>query len=110
MPNRSADRNLRQYDDGENDDERVLAWKALKRHAMWWEPGWTAWVTRSNRNPAEQYVPIYYRVHIDHVMGHESTRDGKDAIPHPVHVPLAKRKNWLSKAITRVFGGKSSQP
>ena len=60
-------------DSHRDDDQRGRAWQILKAHPEWWEPGSTAWTARSNRNPADPFIPIFYRVRFDHVTGHEST-------------------------------------
>ena len=61
------------------DDERSRAYKLLSTRLMWWEPGSSAWVARAGRDPAEPYIPIYYKIRIDRLTGHESTRDTRDA-------------------------------
>ena len=55
------------------DDEREQAWKVLKSHPEWWEPGTTVWAARNHRDSAEPYSPIYYRIRIENVTGHEAT-------------------------------------
>lgn len=71
-------------------DERLRAFHLLKTHAAWWEPGWAAWVARAaHRDPADPYRILYYKIRIDRVTGHETTRDSRDALasdgrdPHP---------------------------
>ena len=92
------------------DDERELAWQLLKTHPEWWEPGCTAWSAREHRDSAEPFISVYYRVRIDHVTGHEATRDSRDSIAYAVTVPPAAGGGWLRWALSRVFGGKSKDP
>ena len=55
---------------------------------MWQEPGWTAWAARAHRDLAEPMIPIFYKIRIDRVTGHEATRDAKDPISNAVPAPL----------------------
>ena len=91
------------------DDERERAWKILKTHPLWWEPGCTAWTARAQRDPAEPYISVYYRIRIDRVTGRQATRDARDAISYAVAAPHIERGGWLRKTITSVFGGRSKE-
>jgi nitroimidazol reductase NimA-like FMN-containing flavoprotein (pyridoxamine 5'-phosphate oxidase superfamily) len=51
------------------------AWQTLSPHPMWQEPGTTAWAARPHHNSTESLIPIYYRIKIDHVTGHQATQD-----------------------------------
>jgi nitroimidazol reductase NimA-like FMN-containing flavoprotein (pyridoxamine 5'-phosphate oxidase superfamily) len=62
-------------------DERQQAFQLLKTHIAWWEPGWAAWVARAaHRDPTEPYQILYYKIRIDRVTGHESTRNSRDQL------------------------------
>jgi len=104
IPPWSADSRQRQ-----SDDERQLAWHVLKTLPVWWQPGSTAWAARAHRDSAERYIPVYYRVRIDRVTGHEATRDAREAISYAVPTPPAGRWAWLLRALTRVFGPRSKE-
>jgi nitroimidazol reductase NimA-like FMN-containing flavoprotein (pyridoxamine 5'-phosphate oxidase superfamily) len=108
-PARSADSRQYRGDDEGCDDGRDRAWQVLKTRPTWWEPGCTAWAARANRDPAEPYAPVYYRVRIAHVTGHKATRDARDAISYTAPAPHAGRWGWLRKTLTRVFGGRSKE-
>lgn len=88
------------------DDERERAWQVLQSHPEWWEPGSAAWAARVHHAPAEPYAPIYYKILIDEVTGHQATRDPREAISigHPT-----EKSCWLCGALSRVFGGTTSQ-
>jgi nitroimidazol reductase NimA-like FMN-containing flavoprotein (pyridoxamine 5'-phosphate oxidase superfamily) len=89
MPAGSVDSRHREFDDGQVcDGERERAWQVLKTHPMWQEPGCTAWAARAHRDLAEPLIPIFYRIRIDHVTGHEATRDAKNLISYAVPAPL----------------------
>ena len=64
------------------DEERNRAWQILKTHPVWWQPGLAAWAARAHRDPAEPFLSVCYRILIDHVTGHEATRDAKEAISY----------------------------
>ena len=71
------------------EDERCRAFRLLSTRLMWWEPGSSAWVARAGRDPAEPYIPIYYKIRIDRLTGHESTRDTQDATASAGKAPAA---------------------
>jgi uncharacterized protein len=109
LPAWSAGRCHRQGDDEGFDDERARAWQILKNHPEWWEPGCTAGAARVHRHSDEPFIPLYYRIRIDRVTGHEATRHARDAISSAVPTPPAGRWGWLGRTLTRVFGGKSKE-
>ena len=74
---------------GGRGDERLQAWQVLKALPVWWQPGGVAWAARAHRTPAEPFVPVYYRIRIDRVTGHEAIRDAKDAIAYAAAAPPA---------------------
>jgi nitroimidazol reductase NimA-like FMN-containing flavoprotein (pyridoxamine 5'-phosphate oxidase superfamily) len=88
-------------------DERSLAYEMLSTHLMWWEPGWAAWVAHAQRDPAEKYRILYYKILIDRITGHESTREPKRAIATFVRTIPMRRLGWLLKPLRRLFYGKS---
>ncbi len=85
---RSADLRHRQCDDEERADGRARAYHILKTQPMWWEAGWAAFTGRADRDPAEPYLPVYSRIRIDGVTGHQATPDAKDGIVYPARQPL----------------------
>jgi nitroimidazol reductase NimA-like FMN-containing flavoprotein (pyridoxamine 5'-phosphate oxidase superfamily) len=103
-----ADSCQRQCDDEECDAERELAYQVLKTQPMWWQTSWAAFSARADRDPAEPYLPVYYRIRIDRVTGHEATRDARDAISYAVP-SSSGRWGWLRKTLTRVFGDRSKE-
>ena len=54
-----------------SEDERSRAFRLLAAQVMWLEPGSS---TAAMRDPAGSYTPIYYKISIDRLTGHESTR------------------------------------
>jgi uncharacterized protein len=55
--------------------EQLLAYELLSERAVWWEPAATARAASTRRDTAEQFNPIYYKIRIDQVTGHEATRE-----------------------------------
>jgi uncharacterized protein len=105
MPAWCADRSRRQCDEA-CDGERERAWQILKALPVWWQPGSTAWAARAHRDPAEPCISVFYRIRIDHVTGHEATRDPRDALSYAAPTPPARRRSWLRRALSRVFSDK----
>ncbi|MGL4554183.1 MAG: pyridoxamine 5'-phosphate oxidase family protein [Gemmataceae bacterium] len=97
----------RQHADEPCENERGRAWQALKTHPMWQEPGATAWAARPHRDPAEPFTPVYYRIRIDRITGHEATRDAKDAIAYAALAPPAGKWGWLRNTLMGVFGSRA---
>jgi hypothetical protein len=71
----SADSRDPECDDERCGDGRDLAWQILKTHPEWDKPGYAAWASRAHRDSAEPFIPVYYRIRIDSITGHEATRD-----------------------------------
>ena len=86
-PERSDSRLHERSDEEGGDDQGERAWHALKTHPMWQEPGNAAWAARAHRDSSKPLVPIFYRIRIDHVSGHEATRDAKGPISYAVPAP-----------------------
>jgi nitroimidazol reductase NimA-like FMN-containing flavoprotein (pyridoxamine 5'-phosphate oxidase superfamily) len=55
------------------------AWQALKVRPNWQEPGSTAWAARAHCDGFNRLIPIYYKILIESVTGHEATREAKTA-------------------------------
>lgn len=49
---------------------RALAHELLQRRAMWWEPGYAKTILHGAERPL---VPIFYRIHITGVTGHQAS-------------------------------------
>ena len=59
--------------------ETRLAHQLLQARAMWWEPAATARAAGAHRGAIDPFVPIFYKVSIDRVTGHEATPDTNQA-------------------------------
>jgi len=105
IPPWSADSGHRQYDDMGRDNERERAWRVLKTDPVWSEPCFAAWKARAQRDSAEPFIPVYYRIRIDRVTGQKATWDTRDVASYAAPAPPAGRFGWLRKTITRVFVG-----
>lgn len=105
----SSDSRHRPGDDAGCDDERKRAWQVIETLPAWWEPGLTAWAARAHRESAEPFVSVYYKILIDRVTGHKATQNARGAISHAVLATPARRRGWLRRTLTRVFGGRSKE-
>ena len=83
------------------DDERSRAYQLLKAQIMWWEPGSSTWASRES---AESYSPVYYKISIGRVTGHESARDTRSLA---VTATSAGKPGWLRGGLVRLLGGSS---
>jgi nitroimidazol reductase NimA-like FMN-containing flavoprotein (pyridoxamine 5'-phosphate oxidase superfamily) len=57
----------------EQNSEQLRAFELLSEHITWWEPATTARAASAHRNTGDTFKPIYYKIHIDRVTGHEAT-------------------------------------
>ncbi len=87
--------------------ERLLAHQLLQTQALWWEPASAAGASRAHRDPSEPFIPIFYKIRINQITGHEAIPERRGAIPYAGTAPPAGRLDWLRRALSRVFGGKS---
>jgi hypothetical protein len=106
-PERSAESGEVHTETDDSEDERSRAFHLLKTHISWWEPGWAAWVARApQRDPAEPYRVLYYKIHIERVTGHEATRNS--IAPEEQH-PHRGYWSWLRRPFSRLFCGEATQ-
>jgi nitroimidazol reductase NimA-like FMN-containing flavoprotein (pyridoxamine 5'-phosphate oxidase superfamily) len=85
--------------------ERLLAYELLQTQALWWEPASTARAALAHGDSAVPFVPIFYKISIDRVTGHEATSDtcAADSSVHPM--PSVRRFNRLRSALRQVCRG-----
>jgi len=67
----------------------------------------STWAARVHRDPAESYIPVYYKIWIDRVTGHESSRDTRDTRSLAVTASSAGKPGWLRGGLIRLLGGSS---
>ena len=84
------------------DDDREQAWMVLKNHPEWWEPGAAVWAARVHRDAAEPYTPIYYRIRIENITGHEATPGPGGKIEKGLST---ESPSWLRRVVSRIFCG-----
>jgi len=89
-------------DASERSSEQLLAYQLLQTRAMWWEPASTAPAARAHFDPAEPFIPIFYKIRIHQVTGHEATRDTRETIASTVPRPTPRKLGWLRRTLTRV--------
>jgi nitroimidazol reductase NimA-like FMN-containing flavoprotein (pyridoxamine 5'-phosphate oxidase superfamily) len=89
---------------GQCDDERERAWRVLSTHPVWGEPGFAAWAARAHHDSTGPLTPVYYRIRIDRVTGHEATPDATEA---SYSAPPAGKGGWLRRTLPLLFGGRS---
>jgi hypothetical protein len=85
--------------------ERLLAHEILQAQAIWWEPASSVYASRIQPDAPEPFIPVFYKIRIDHITGHEATQDPREVISDSVAAPPAGRLGRLGRALSRVFGG-----
>jgi nitroimidazol reductase NimA-like FMN-containing flavoprotein (pyridoxamine 5'-phosphate oxidase superfamily) len=85
--------------------ERVLAYQLLQTQALWWEPASTTRAALAHRDSAVSFVPIFYKISIGRVTGHEATPElcAGDSSTSPIYP--AGRFDRLRSALKRVWRG-----
>ena len=97
-------------DDPERKDERALAHQVLQGDVIRREPACAVRSAPAHRDPAEIFAPIFYRVTIDRVTGHQATPGPRDMAPASVPTPSGRQPSWLRMAVAHVCGVCSSAP
>ena len=87
----------------------MRAYRLLQAKIGWWQPGYAAWKARARPDPKESYAPIFYKIRIDQVTGHEATREVVATISDHVTIAPRGRWNWLRNTLTRMFRGNRSE-
>ena len=62
---------------------RDLAYRLLQQHPSWWEPAFVKTILHGEERPL---LPIYYRISIDHITGHQAI-DAPSRAVGPATVP-----------------------
>jgi uncharacterized protein len=79
--------------------ELILAHELLQQRAMWWEP---AYVETAHRVAADELIPIYYRIHIDHVTGRRAMPDPVEEVTLVEAAMTQKSEGWIKSTLRRV--------
>jgi nitroimidazol reductase NimA-like FMN-containing flavoprotein (pyridoxamine 5'-phosphate oxidase superfamily) len=82
--------------------ETRLAHQLLQARAMWWEPAATARAASAHRGAINSFVPIFYKVSIDRVTGHEATPDTDQASSSVPPISPVGTFGRLRRALLRV--------
>lgn len=75
---------------------RLHAHELLQKRAMWWEPGCLA---IEHRHSPNSLTPIFYRIRLDRMTGHQGSPDSVEGEP----APPTNARNWLSSVLDRVL-------
>jgi uncharacterized protein len=83
--------------------QRILAYGLLQQRAMWWEPAHV-------RTDANELVPIYYRIHVNHVTGRRAKPDAVDVATLVETATARESEGWLKSLLrhARIVGPGSS--
>jgi uncharacterized protein len=80
--------------------ERELAHDLLQRQAMWWEP---AYVGTAHLDAVAELIPIYYRIHIDQVIGRRARPDSVETVTLVEPVPAPQSESRLKSLLRRLW-------
>ena len=86
-------------------EDRNRAWRVLQAHPEWWEPGCSVWTSRANRDTAERYASVFYKISIDEITGHEAISDTATAIVDTANFPRVPREGWFRRTLSALFTG-----
>ena len=70
---------------------RTHAYAFLQKRALWWEP---AYISQAHRDQPHSLIPIFYRIHIDRMTGHQATADVSETV---ITVQPHRIQRWLNK-------------
>lgn len=76
-------------------DARERAWQVLRTHPEWWEPGSSAWVSRREHRPLKPYRPIFYRIVIETITGHQAVDDSPASSTGSAVLPVGREAGFL---------------
>jgi nitroimidazol reductase NimA-like FMN-containing flavoprotein (pyridoxamine 5'-phosphate oxidase superfamily) len=82
-------------DTGEYETMRLLAHELLRKRAVWWQP---AWVAVTNTKQAKTFSPVFYRIRIDRITGHQAARE-----PIPLGSPPAGQPGLLRRVLRQIW-------
>jgi uncharacterized protein len=74
--------------------ERELAHRLLQQQPMWWEP---AYVGTAHLGTTDQLIPIYFRIHIDHMTGRRAKPDPSRAADEAAAATASSNESWLKR-------------
>jgi nitroimidazol reductase NimA-like FMN-containing flavoprotein (pyridoxamine 5'-phosphate oxidase superfamily) len=80
--------------------ERERAYELLQQEAMWWEP---AYVSTAHLDTADELIPIFYRIHIDHVTGRRARPDRVDRATPPEGATAPQSESRLKRLLRRLW-------
>jgi uncharacterized protein len=78
--------------------ERELAHGLLEHQPMWWEP---AYVGTAHPGATDELIPIYFRIHIDHLTGRRAKPDPCCADDESASATASSNENWLKRLFHR---------
>jgi nitroimidazol reductase NimA-like FMN-containing flavoprotein (pyridoxamine 5'-phosphate oxidase superfamily) len=90
--------------------ELQMCYQLQQTQALWWEPASTTRAALAHRDPTASFVPMFYRIVIDRVTGHEATPDACSANMPNTATPSDKGFAGLRRALSEVWRGHRTRP
>jgi nitroimidazol reductase NimA-like FMN-containing flavoprotein (pyridoxamine 5'-phosphate oxidase superfamily) len=104
-PDRAADHH---YEIVFEEVERLLCYQLLQTRALWWEPASTARAALDHS--AVSFVPVFYKISIDRITGHEATPNTNSANTTLVARTSQGRLRRLRRALKELWRGHRTTP
>lgn len=92
-------------DTPEHKATRLHAHELLQKRAMWWEPA--ACVALEHRESRNSVTPIFYRIRVDRMTGHQGSPDSAEGQPA---APPTNAWNWLNRVRDRAWRSNPHTP
>ena len=87
--------------------ERELAWKLLRQHAMWWEPGYAKTIVHGTER---SLAPVFYRIHVAQVTGRRTLRSGRSRRYRTAEERCGRRRRHYKRFCGWFRAGSGSSP
>jgi nitroimidazol reductase NimA-like FMN-containing flavoprotein (pyridoxamine 5'-phosphate oxidase superfamily) len=91
----------------EEDGQRLRATRLLRERATWWQPAGAVFAARDDREPADAFRALYYRIRIDRLTGHRAVPDAPER-PAPGRSTEGRWRRAVHR-LTRVFSRRGGQ-
>ena len=80
---------------------RVFSHTLLAQHANWWQPAYVKTILHGTERPL---VPIFYRIHIARITGHQASFEPVG--PRSTKLPMtdSAERSWLRRLVCQVHG------
>jgi hypothetical protein len=90
-------------------NEQLFAHRLLEDRAMWWEPAATVRTKASEENPASRFVPVFYKIRLNHVTGYEAMHEPAETPAVESSPSESVQNGWFGKVFQRLLRRRNQQ-